>query len=165
MYPMYNVHILGRYAEMGLFSLLCDGCLALCEEFIFNCTLQALAARALAYNDRTVQYKNPRAVSVTCESGSNNLQILFDTDIELRAPVRGPCPVAATSCAWINIEGINATITSVSGHTAVVSAPGVACTTGGTWISYLYGDWPVPTVYAAGSGHPGLPALPFLLRT
>lgn len=31
--------------------------------------LQALAARALAYKDTTVQYKNPRALSVTCNVG------------------------------------------------------------------------------------------------
>ena len=29
-------------------------------------------------------------------------------------------------------------------------------------IEYLQGDWPVPTIYAKGSGMPGLPAAPFI---
>jgi hypothetical protein len=29
-------------------------------------------------------------------------------------------------------------------------------------VEYLQGDWPVPAIYAKGSGVPGLPAAPFI---
>jgi hypothetical protein len=36
---------------------------------------------------------------------------------------------------------------------------------GASVVEYLQGDWPVPTIYAKGSGMPGLPAAPFISTT
>ena len=32
-------------------------------------------------------------------------------------------------------------------------------------VEYLQGDWPIPSIYAKGSGVPGLPAAPFITTT
>ena len=129
----------------------------------------SLAARALAYG-QPVAYKNPAHLTLTALGAT--IEITFDTKVELRAPAVGGCAAGLRpdQCAWMAVNGANATFTlKADGTGVVVDVPAGAGGGGGgpcatAAVDYLQGDWPVPTIYAAGSGQPGLPAAPFKAR-
>ena len=116
----------------------------------------SLAARALAYGEKELEYRNPTLVSSTAKSGK--IELTFSTKVELRTPPNGGCvsSLRPDQCAWMTVNGQNASFsTTADGTIAVDGASGAV-------VRYLQGDWPVPTIYAAGSGMPGLPAAPFI---
>ena len=131
------------------------------------------------------QWRNPSFVSARA-ANATHLALAFDTDIETRStPAVGGCVpglLRPDQCAWLSVNGINVTTTtsatattlpnsaitnaaSITDHVdniLVLDVSKVPCGAPCTYaISYLQGDWPVPTLYAAGSGVPGLPAAPF----
>jgi len=129
----------------------------------------SLAAQALAYGSK-VPYQNPairaiQPIEITA-AGPGKLRLTFDVAVEVIPPVRGPCPVAPTSCAWLSINGANATDYSAVNGSVVVTVPAAAAAAAprgdAVLVDYLQGDWPVPFIYAQGvPGYPGLPAAPF----
>eukprot|EP00038_Savillea_parva_P009658 m.184982 g.184982 ORF g.184982 m.184982 type:complete len:648 (-) comp16291_c0_seq1:262-2205(-) len=131
----------------------------------------ALAAQHVSYGGGPTLSTslNPTLVSASI-SGSDSRSVLlqFNAPVFIRAPVLGVCPVSATSCAWMSVAGLNATLSQDSVNSTTVRAtlpstdPPVPH---GAVVSYLYGDWPVPTIYRAGDevpSFPGFPAMPFL---
>lgn len=122
-----------------------------------------LAARALAYGEK-IPFKNPSVRSAELQPGGSVIRLAFDAPVELTAPIRGPCPVAAASCAWLQVDGQNVTAASGPNGTVDVAVPkGRSAAAAAPTVAYLQGDWPVPFIYAAGVPAPGLPAAPFTL--
>jgi len=114
------------------------------------------AARALAYGE-TIEYKNPvmQSVAVT----ANQLVITFDVPVTVISPLRGPCPVAPASCAWMTVNGVNVTVMSAGTSSSDVKVTLDSPPSDPIHIEYLQGDWPVPFIYSSGAH--SLPAEPF----
>lgn len=127
----------------------------------------------MVYGEK-IAYKNPKLISATTSAESNKiagkLVLKFDTAVEVRSGHVGrfDASIQAYSKAWLTVNGVNATLTATSGGDVQVTVPSNSVT---AWcnaadqtlsVKYLQGDWPVPTIYAKGSGIPGLPAAPFI---
>jgi sialate O-acetylesterase len=133
----------------------------------------ALAALALAYSNSSSSssssssaptFAGPTLLSATLSGVPQQppplatLLLTFDAPVVLRAPPEGACPVAAASCAWLALDGANAT--TIAAHPTDPNSLFVSANTPSPTLKevrYLFGDWPVPTIY----GLTGLPAAPF----
>jgi hypothetical protein len=112
---------------------------------------------------------NPTLVTASRSSTDPRGVVLqFDRPVDLRPPVLGACPVAAASCVWLTIAGLNATLSqpsTVGGSIVLATLQASAQTVPpGAVVAYLYGDWPVPTIYGASleaSRMYDFPARPF----
>jgi hypothetical protein len=126
----------------------------------------AWAARAMAYGEK-VAYKNPALVEASVIS-SGKILLKFDVPVEVRHGHVGrfDSSIKSYSFAWLSINGANATLTTTpAGDVEAVTAAHGWTTLNRqtpTTVEYLQGDWPVPSIYAKGSGIPGLPAAPFI---
>ena len=126
----------------------------------------ALAARALAYNDSIAKpFAGPMLLSATnarstYHGDSTSVTLLFDSPVQLKAPPEGACPVLQNQCAWLALDSVNATVAPVptNPNALLATAARTGPRDGGAkQVSYLFGDWPVPTIF----GPTGLPAAPF----
>lgn len=50
------------------------------------------------------------------------MTLTFDMDVTLLPPARGPCPVSLESCAWLSVDGQNATLAQVAGNPKAILA-------------------------------------------
>jgi hypothetical protein len=83
----------------------------------------AAAANAVSYSGVAPKHPmNPTFVSATRGSDGRTAVLTFDRPVELRAPARGPCPVALASCAWLSLGGQNATLSTSPSAPTVVTA-------------------------------------------
>ena len=146
----------------------------------------AWGARAMAYGEK-LPYTNPRLLSATVgaartsngsyylrsgSSGSSTVTLKFDVPVEVRSGHVGrfDASIKAYSFAWLSINGANATLKATPAGEVEATVPAAAGAAtlleGGSappmMVEYLQGDWPVPAIYAQGSGVPGLPAAPFI---
>eukprot|EP01051_Picozoa_sp_SAG22_P003735 SAG22_NODE_186_length_15907_cov_45.496774_2_plen_161_part_00 len=140
----------------------------------------AWGARALAYGEK-IPYKNPALQSATLrvDDGSDSdsagastiITLKFDVPVELRNGHVGflDLSIKPYSKAWLTVNGVNATrlAANAAGEIEVTTAApaagdAMAALITAAEVEYLQGDWPIPSIYAKGSGVPGLPAAPFI---
>jgi len=127
----------------------------------------AWGTRALAYGEK-IAYKNPTLVSAERVADSaTTLTLKFDVPVEVRRGHEGyiGAVIKLDSKAWLTVNGMNATLSATASGdvTVATTREALARSADGAAVSveYLQGDWPIPSIYAKGSGVPGLPAAPF----
>lgn len=120
----------------------------------------ALHAQALAYGGNSVVHDGPVLVKATQAQAQNSfgvrVRLQFDGPVLVtQSPFNGICPAPANQCAWVAIDGVNGTIQSdpSASNAVIVEAPVASAKE----VRYLFGDWPMPTIY----GPTGLPAPAF----
>ena len=87
----------------------------------------------------------------------HSVVLTFDSPVHITAPLLGPCPVSTVWCAWMAVDGHNASVHPTSDpRTLLLSARGMG--THPQEVRYLFGDWPVPFLYDASGS---LPVTPF----
>ncbi len=90
------------------------------------------------------------------------VHVAFSTPVRIVEPVLGVCPVFKTSCAWLSVDGENVTFHVDTQNASIVTAS-VSAKAPPKVIQYLFGDWPVPTIYSLSASKWKFPASPFRL--
>jgi len=125
----------------------------------------SLSVRDITYSEN-IQYEGPAYKDFHVEQSSPNIQIRIEFEPQSIGDglvlVNNDCPavIGAQHCGWAEIgtsdgNWANATI-SLRGNFAIFSAT-VSGNVQPTGVRYLYGEWPVPTLFNTE----GLPAIPF----